>query len=75
MHEDPDLAAPTLLGNDATVGPGGSLAYPLLFLSGLVVALLWLGHAPSISLAIGPRQVLGRILILKIYLFVLGKII
>ena len=33
MHEDPDLAAPTLLGNDATVNTGGSLAYPLLFLS------------------------------------------
>ena len=27
------LAAPTLLGNDATVNMGGSLAFPLLFLS------------------------------------------
>ena len=33
MHEDPNLAAPTLLGNDATVNMGGSLAFPLLFLS------------------------------------------
>ena len=33
MHEDPNLAAPTLLGNDATVNTGGSLAFPLLFLS------------------------------------------
>ena len=33
MHKDPDLAAPTLLGNDATVNMDGSLAFPLLFLS------------------------------------------
>ena len=33
MHKDPNLAAPTLLGNDATVNTGGSLAFPLLFLS------------------------------------------
>ena len=116
MHEDPNLAAPTLLGNDATVNTGGSLAFPLLFLSdqsyscchrksrfttatmsqvqiqakkrvwlsqyiycsasyiqvtsegqaqwgclimgehGCAAASLWLGHAPSIGLAIGPRH-------------------
>ena len=33
MHKDPNLAVPTLLGNDATVNMGGSLAFPLLFLS------------------------------------------
>ena len=33
MHKDPNLAAPTLLGNDATVSMGGLLAFPLLFLS------------------------------------------
>ena len=33
MHEDTDLAAPTLLGNDAAVNTGRSLAFPLLFLS------------------------------------------
>ena len=33
MHEDPNLAVPTLLGNDATVNMSGSLAFPLLFLS------------------------------------------
>ena len=115
------LAAPTLLGNDATVNMGGSLAFPFLLLSdrsysfchgrskfsagtmsriqisntlvviadvgkafyccagwlqevqvvvkarcngghlimgerGCAVASLWLEHAPSIGLAIGPRQ-------------------
>ena len=33
MHEDPDLAAPTLLGNDSAVNTNGYPAFPLLFLS------------------------------------------
>ena len=105
MHKDPNLAALTLLGNDETVNMGGSLAFPLLFLSdwsyscchgksrfstatmsqvqiqakkcvwlsrypyccagnimgecGHAAASLWLEHAPSIGLAIGPRQRIG----------------
>ena len=33
MHKDPDLAAPTLLGNDSAMNTGEYLAFPHLFLS------------------------------------------
>ena len=48
MHEDPDLAAPTLLGNDATVNMGETLALPLLFLSDQSYSCCCMGRAGSV---------------------------
>ena len=46
MHEDPDLAAPTLLDNDSAVNMGGYLAFLFSFsLTGLI--LLATGRAGS----------------------------